>query len=528
MKKNICFLIIILIIVHFGVIKILDYFNFHLVGHEDIGGFINIDELGDHQVTMLHFYSNDITVHSDSNKPISFVKFGLKTPLNMYINKSIAIQNHMQNYDKYTNQNYIKYSIVDNDYIKHEANTYLDIVPSEKNNYATFFVGSDILINDLIIFRNSVSFAIYILLIISAVIGLLVNYKNKWFIFFVCGFLLLFIDFRVGLIVLSTLIYFNNGSILRKRYNLFSLILMTLVGIFVLDSSLYIMLLLLLLLFRLNKNFSYQTIVTVITLSILLSVHVYDYEFDYFTILYKEIHLIPFIAFIALMSYKKKNQGNERIDVNLLREINHDFKIPLSVLKLNNEMLHSENFETEAKRNNLLNASTNAIKTLEDMLSSINAFLSNNRYVSKQYSTSLLACIEKAQDIFSRQEKHVEFVVLCDEDDTILHIDAIWLDRLLFNLLDNAFKYTDDYGTVTLTYKKEKHYTTLIVEDTGIGIAKEDVQKVTTPFFRGDKSRSISGLGLGLSIVKNIIDQLNGELTIHSRFGEGTTVTIKV
>jgi signal transduction histidine kinase len=162
------------------------------------------------------------------------------------------------------------------------------------------------------------------------------------------------------------------------------------------------------------------------------------------------------------------------------------------------------------------------------MLSSINAFLSNTSYVSKKYNTSILDCIEKTQNIFRRKDKKVELFVHCDTKDTLLPIDSVWLERLIFNLLDNAYKYTDDYGTITLTYKKEKHFLLLSVEDTGIGMTKEELQKITMPFYRADKSRSVSGLGLGLSIVKNIIDQVKGELTIHSTPGVGTTVTVKI
>lgn len=521
-------MIIILVILHIGITKTFDYFNFHLVGHKDIGSFINVDELDDNRLTMLHFYSNEITVHSDSEKPISFVKFGLKTPLNIYINKFIAVQNHMENYDKYSNQNYIKYTIENSDYMENEAITYLDIVPSDKNQYATFFAGDDILVNQLIIFNNTVSITIYILLFISIIIGLIANYKNKWFVIFICSFLIMLIDFEASLIVLITLMYLENGSILKKKYHVIVLVFMMLFSIFISDSEVFIAILLLSLLYRLYKTFTYKTAITFIIISLLLSVHIYDYEFDYFSMFYKEIHLISFILFIILISYKKKSQIDDRMDINLLRGINHDFKIPLSVLKLNNEMLHSDSFETEAKRNNLLNSSSDAIRTLENMLSSINAFLSNNHYVSKQYNTSILTCIEKAKDIFSRQERLVEFLVQCDTEDSLLHIDPIWLDRLLFNLLDNAFKYTDKYGTVTLTYKKNKHYMLLIIQDTGIGITKEDIQKVTIPFYRADESRSVSGLGLGLSIVKNIVDQLKGELIINSTLGEGTSITVKI
>ncbi|WHH60959.1 HAMP domain-containing sensor histidine kinase [Petroclostridium sp. X23] len=527
MKKNIIFLIV-LVLLQLGIHKTLDDFNFYIVGHTDVGSYLNGDELDDERATMLHFYSSKIIVRSDRNKPISFVKFDLKSPFNMYINKYIVVQNHMKNYDKYMNENYIKYTIGSGDYINGEAVTDIDIVPSTKNHYATFFAGNDIQINRLIIFKHTVSFAIILLICIAAIIGLAVNYQNKWFVAFCISFFIIFVDFEAGLIILSTLMYFVSGSILRKKHNITAFMVMSFLGVFIIGSTEYLLLLLLLLFYRLFHSYSYKTVATLFSLGLLFSVHIYDYEFDFFRMFYKEIHLIPFIVFIVLMSYKRFVQKNEKIGVELLRGINHDFKIPLSVLKLNNEMLHSNRFETEAKRNALLNSSSDAIKTLENMLSSINAFLSNTSYVSKKYNTSILDCIEKTQNIFRRKDKKVELFVHCDTKDTLLPIDSVWLERLIFNLLDNAYKYTDDYGTITLTYKKEKHFLLLSVEDTGIGMTKEELQKITMPFYRADKSRSVSGLGLGLSIVKNIIDQVKGELTIHSTPGVGTTVTVKI
>ena len=525
--KKIFIIVIVLILFQVGLNKTLDYLNFHLVYHEDIGSYENIDELNDDRPTMLHFYSDKIFFQSHKEKDVSFVKFDLHSPYNFYINKTMVFQNHMKNYDKYSNESYLNYTLTPSDYINGESVTYIDIVPSNNNQYSTFFAGSNMQINRLIIYKHMVSFAIFTLLFVISIIGLIDNHKNRWFIAFLISFLSMGINFEIGLIVVSTFMYFINGSILRKKYNIVTLIGMIILGVFI-GVKLYLALLLFLLFYQLYHLSSNRTIVTLFSLGLLFAIHTYNFDFDFFKLFYKEIHLIPFIVFVILISYKRYVKKNEKIGVELLRGINHDFKIPLSVLKLNNEMLNNDQFETEAKRNSLLNSSSDAINTLENMLSSVNAFLANNNYISKRYNTSILDCIEKTQDIFRRRDKKVEFLVNCDSQDTLLPIDPIWLKRLIFNLLDNAYKYTDDYGTISLTYKKEKRYIILIVEDTGVGMTREELQKTTIPFYRADKSRSISGLGLGLSIVKNIVDQLNGELKIDSTFNVGTKVTIKI
>lgn len=527
MKKKIIFffaLIIVLISINIS----LGYLNMYLVDHKDIGGHINVDEISEDRLTMLHFYTSEVSVHSYQNKEVSFVKFGLKSPFNMYINKSIVVQNHMENYDKYVNENYLHYHIGSNDYIKGVADTYIDIIPSEKNKHSTFFVGDEINITRLIIIKNIVVVGLIILLCMSLIIGVFANYKSKWFIAYVLSFPLIIINFNIWIIVVSTLVYFNNGSILSKKYNIHFALILIVFGILINNTYIYLAILLMALFYQWYKSETTRLINTLLSLGLFFSIHFFDYEFSLFQLFYKEIHLIPFILYNLLMSYRMYISKTETVGVELLRGINHDFKIPLSVLKLNNEMLLHDPFEIEAKRNSLLNSSSEAIKTLQSMLNSINVFLSNNSYVSKNYHTSILDSIKKTKGIFSKRDKKIELIVNSDSNDTLLPIDPIWLERLIFNVLDNAYKYTDDYGTITLTYKKENYYMLLIVEDTGIGMTKEELKKITTPFYRVDKSRSVSGLGLGLSIVEDIVNSLKGELIIDSKPGEGTIVTIKI
>jgi len=109
-----------------------------------------------------------------------------------------------------------------------------------------------------------------------------------------------------------------------------------------------------------------------------------------------------------------------------------------------------------------------------------------------------------------------------------LPIDPIWFDRMIYNLVDNAFKYSKATGRVILEYKKVKRKVIIIVSDTGIGMTAEEISKAFIPFYRADKSRSKTGLGLGLSVIKSIVEELEGTIRITSQVDEGTSVRIEI
>ena len=99
--------------------------------------------------------------------------------------------------------------------------------------------------------------------------------------------------------------------------------------------------------------------------------------------------------------------------------------------------------------------------------------------------------------------------------------------KVLFsNLLDNAIKYSNDNKNIFLSIFRESEKIIFIIKDEGIGIPRDSIKKVTDRFYRVDKSRnkSIVGFGLGLSLVKNIIELHNGKMEIKSKEMEGTTI----
>src|ERR1700691_3980435 len=102
------------------------------------------------------------------------------------------------------------------------------------------------------------------------------------------------------------------------------------------------------------------------------------------------------------------------------------------------------------------------------------------------------------------------------------------LNQILINLLSNAIRFTDRGGKVTLSARTEATTITFAVEDNGVGISDEDLTRVGEPYFQARTShdRRHNGTGLGLSIVKGLVRLHGGEISIRSRVGEGTRVTV--
>lgn len=109
-----------------------------------------------------------------------------------------------------------------------------------------------------------------------------------------------------------------------------------------------------------------------------------------------------------------------------------------------------------------------------------------------------------------------------------VHADKDQLDQVWINLLNNAIKFTSPHGTIRIHSMGKAHQIIVSITDSGIGIPKEELVNIFKPFHKVDKARSssVKGNGLGLSIVKQIIDMHNGEIHVSSSLGSGTIFTV--
>jgi signal transduction histidine kinase len=159
--------------------------------------------------------------------------------------------------------------------------------------------------------------------------------------------------------------------------------------------------------------------------------------------------------------------------------------------------------------------------------------------------TEMLSEVVAQMDMFARS-KRLDLSASNNHHDIHIFGDALRIREMLINLIENGIKYTEEGGSVCISLQKEyppavkypsdrlekekESFIKIIVSDTGIGISKEDQEKIFDRFFRVDKARSREqgGSGLGLSICKWIVEAHQGEIQVESELGKGSSFTVKL
>jgi signal transduction histidine kinase len=137
--------------------------------------------------------------------------------------------------------------------------------------------------------------------------------------------------------------------------------------------------------------------------------------------------------------------------------------------------------------------------------------------------------IEDAVELYEdvAQEKGIVLTLACPPD-LVVHADRRRLRQVLANLVDNAVKYTPPSGRVAIDARREGEDVVVAVSDTGPGIAAEDRERIWERLYRGDQSRSERGLGLGLSLVRAIVQAHGGSVSVDSTPGQGARFIVRL
>ena len=136
---------------------------------------------------------------------------------------------------------------------------------------------------------------------------------------------------------------------------------------------------------------------------------------------------------------------------------------------------------------------------------------------------------ERAADLYREVAEEKKITVSLDQPDAVeLSADAIRLGQAINNLVDNALKYTPDGGCLTLTIRSEPTAATLSVSDNGPGVPVHEREAIFRRLYRGDSSRSQRGLGLGLSMVKAIVEAHGGTVAVDEAPGGGARFTVRL
>ncbi len=222
--------------------------------------------------------------------------------------------------------------------------------------------------------------------------------------------------------------------------------------------------------------------------------------------------------------------GVETLRTDFIANVSHEMKTPLAVMQNYGTLLQAPDLPDE-KRIEYAKAVTDASRRLADMMTNI---LKLNRLENQQiypkvesYDLGEQLCESLLQYESTWERKNIEIETDIAES-VIVSADAELLSLVWNNLFSNAFKFTEDGGKVTLTLTADEKYATVKISDTGCGMSAEVGAHIFEKFYQGDTSHATQGNGLGLSLVKRVVDIMQGEIGVESAVGVGTTFTVTI
>lgn len=237
---------------------------------------------------------------------------------------------------------------------------------------------------------------------------------------------------------------------------------------------------------------------------------------------------------IIYNNYIKKTKQDE-IKNEILTNISHEFKTPVNVIysAVQTQKLLKENgtLNEIAKYNNIIKQNCNRLIRL------INNFIDTTRFDKKNVNGEFICenIVEITEYLTMcvvefAESKKISLIFDTSDEELYSLIDKQLYDRLILNLLSNAIKYGRNNGHINVEVKDIGEFIQISVEDDGIGIDKYHLKDIFRRFERVDKSysRNTEGCGLGLNIVKKIVDIHNGSIDIESRKEIGTRVVVKL
>jgi two-component system phosphate regulon sensor histidine kinase PhoR len=222
----------------------------------------------------------------------------------------------------------------------------------------------------------------------------------------------------------------------------------------------------------------------------------------------------------------------EEVRRDFVANLSHELRTPLTAIRGAVEALRGGGVDAPQHAKRFLEIMERHVVRLQGLLDDLlnlariesrEAHPKREEIRGSQLAENVLASVAELAS-----SRGIDLVSELPEQEITIRGDRQQLEQALVNLLDNAIKYTERGGTVTLRMDREGEKVRVLVKDTGIGIAPDHLPRIFERFYRADKARSreLGGTGLGLSIVKHIVQSHGGRVEVESFPGMGSTFRI--
>ena len=220
--------------------------------------------------------------------------------------------------------------------------------------------------------------------------------------------------------------------------------------------------------------------------------------------------------------------GIDTLRNDFIANVSHEMKTPLAIIGNYATMLQDPDLEPE-KRIQYAKSLTEASRRLSELITNIlklNKLENQQIYPDREefnLSDQICEALLNFEDAWEEKDINIDTDI---EDDVYVNSSRELLSIVWNNLMSNAIKFTEAGGIVKVSLKVENGKAIVAVSDTGCGISHEDGKQIFEKFYQGDTSHSVQGNGLGLALVKRIVDITGSDIAVESEIGKGSTFTV--
>ena len=213
---------------------------------------------------------------------------------------------------------------------------------------------------------------------------------------------------------------------------------------------------------------------------------------------------------------------------NFFTNITHEFRTPLTViLGMTHDLQNSDSDEVKGKAQTIQRQGDGLLTLINQLLdiSKIKSAVGDADWKNGNIMAYLTMIVESYRDYARSRNIVLQFL---PRGEVVMDFVPGYVAKVMNNLLSNAFKFTPEYGKVSVTAWREGERLHIDVADTGKGMDKETLAHVFEPFYQGESEAQQVGTGVGLTLVRQIMDAVNGEITVESKVGAGATFRLSM